>query len=63
MKKLLIVSAEPSNFVPKKLKEAGEKLGIESKIIDLTHIVLVEGMGHDGPESALYCVKPADKED
>ena len=63
MKRLYIVTAEPSNFVPKKLKEAGEKLGIETKIVDLTHVVLVEGMGHDGPESALYCVKPADKED
>ena len=63
MKRLYIVTAEPSNFVPKELKRAGEQLGLETKIIDLTHIVLVEGMGNDGPESALYCITPADKED
>ena len=63
IKTLLVVTAEPSNFVPKKLMEAGEKLGLESKIIDLTHVVLVEGMGAEGMDSALYCVTPADKED
>lgn len=63
VKRIYICTAEPSNFVPKKLKEAGEKLGLETKIVDLTRVVLVEGMGADGPESAIYCVKPADKED
>jgi len=63
VKRIYICTAEPSNFVPKELKRAGEALGLETKIIDLTHVVLVEGMGDDGPESALYCVHPADKED
>lgn len=63
IKKLLVVTAEPSNFVPKELKRAGEQLGLDTHIIDLTHIVLVEGMKGDEPESALYCVTPADKED
>ena len=62
IKTLLVVTAEPSNFVPKELKRAGEQLGLETKIIDLTHVVLVEGMSSEGPESALFCVKPADKE-
>lgn len=57
MKRLYICTAEPSNFVPKELKRAGEQLGLETKIIDLTRIVLVEGMGTNGPESALYCIE------
>lgn len=55
-KKLLCVTAEPSNFVPKALKAAGEALGLESKIIDLTHVVLIEGMSPTGMESAIYVV-------
>jgi ribosomal protein S6--L-glutamate ligase len=62
MKRIYICTAEPSNFVPKALKKAGEELGLEAKIIDLTHVVLIEGMGAEGMESGIYCVTPADKE-
>ena len=61
MKRLYICTAEPSNFVPKELKRAGEEIGLETKIIDLTRVVLIEGMGTEGLESALYCVTPADQ--
>lgn len=62
IKRIYICTAEPSNFVPKALKKAGEELGLESKIIDLTHVVLIEGMSAEGMESGIYCVTPADKE-
>ena len=58
MKKLYIVTAEPSNFVPKSLKKAGDELGIESTIVDLNHLVLIEGF----KESGIYFVCPDSKE-
>lgn len=57
MKRLYIVTAEPSNFVPKALKKAGEELGLDSHIIDLTHVVLVEGMEDGQCASKIYCVE------
>lgn len=63
IKRIYICTAEPSNFVPKALKRAGEELGLEAKIIDLTHVVLIEGLGPDGMESGIYCVTPAKKDD
>lgn len=58
MKRLYIVTAEPSNFVPKALKKAGDELGLDAHIIDLTHVVLIEGMGKDGVhDSGIFCVK------
>jgi ribosomal protein S6--L-glutamate ligase len=45
MKKLIIVTAEPNNFVPIELKKAAEKVGVglETQILDITKCVLIEG--------------------
>lgn len=43
MKKLVIFTAEPDNFVPIELKKAGDGLGLTSTILDVTRTVLAEG--------------------
>jgi ribosomal protein S6--L-glutamate ligase len=63
MKKLLIVTAEPCNTVPKSLLESAKQLGSEAKIVDITHTILVEGMEGNTPEtqkliSKLYLCTP-----
>lgn len=61
--KLLIVTAEPKNFVPVKLKAAAEALGIDAQILDVTKTVLVEDLQGTSPEnfelkSGAYFVTP-----
>jgi len=47
-KKVIIFTAEPSNFVPKSLKKAAEGMGIDAQILDVTHCIIAEGI--DGQE-------------
>ena len=49
--KLLIITAEPTNFVPEKLKEAAGELGIECQIVDITKTVLIEDLAGHSPEN------------
>lgn len=49
--KLIILTAEPSNFVPMKLKEAADSLGLESQIIDIRKTVLLEELKGSSPET------------
>jgi ribosomal protein S6--L-glutamate ligase len=61
--KILIVTAEPKNFVPVQLKKAAEELGIAAQILDITKTVLVEELQGNSPEnfelkSAAYFVTP-----
>jgi ribosomal protein S6--L-glutamate ligase len=51
IKHILIVTAEHKNFVPVKLKEAGEALGIKMEIIDITKTVLIEELKGSSPET------------
>lgn len=48
MKKLILFTAEPDNFVPVELKKAGDALGLESTILDITHCFLTEGVFDGG---------------
>lgn len=62
MTKLIIFTAEPSNFVPVELKKAAEGLGIESEIVDVTKTVLIEDLSGTSAEnfslnSRAYLVK------
>lgn len=43
MKKLLIVTAEPKNFVPVELQKAAQELNIQAEILDIKKCVLIEG--------------------
>lgn len=54
MKKLYIVTAEPSNFVPKSLEAAAKEMGVDVKIVDLTHLVLIEGMENGQCASKIF---------
>jgi ribosomal protein S6--L-glutamate ligase len=49
--KVLIITAEPKNFVPVELKKAAEALGIESQIVDITKTVLIEDLEGSKPEN------------
>ena len=51
MTKLIIFTAEPSNFVPVELKKAAEGLGIESEIVDVTKTVLIEDLSGTSAEN------------
>lgn len=53
-KKIILFTAEPGNFVPKRLKEEAEKLGYEACILDVTHCVIAEGIDGSG-ESTSCC--------
>lgn len=53
-KKVVLFTAEPGNFVPKRLKEEAEKLGFDACILDVTHCVIAEGMEGKN-ESAACC--------
>jgi len=68
IKRILVVTAEISNYVPKKLKEAGEALGIEVQIVDVTKAVLIEELKGNSPEtfelmSGVFIVKEDGKLD
>jgi len=68
IKKVIIVTAEPKNFVPVKLKEAGAVLGIEVQILDIKKAVLVEDLQGSQPEnfellSSVYIVEKLDAEE
>jgi ribosomal protein S6--L-glutamate ligase len=61
--RLMLLTAEPDNFVPKKLKEEAEKKGIETEIINPTncYISLSNGdsyISHEGTKfmGADYCI-------
>jgi ribosomal protein S6--L-glutamate ligase len=61
MKKVLIITAEPKNFVPVELKKAAEALKLEAQIVDITRTVLVEEVEGDSVDtykltSAAYLV-------
>ena len=51
IKKIIVVTAETKNYVPLKLKEAGEALGVEVKILDVTKTVLIEELLGNSPET------------
>jgi ribosomal protein S6--L-glutamate ligase len=64
IKRIIVVTAEPKNFVPVNLKKAAEALGLEAQILDITKTVLVEELHGNSPEtfdlkSAVYFVEPA----
>jgi ribosomal protein S6--L-glutamate ligase len=64
IKKILIVTAEPKNYVPVSLKAAGASVGVEVQILDITKAVLVEDLEGNSPESfelksSVYVVEPA----
>ena len=42
--KVLIITAEPKNFVPVELKKSAEAMGIEAQIVDITKTVLIEDL-------------------
>jgi ribosomal protein S6--L-glutamate ligase len=61
IKKVLLVTAEPSNFVPVELQKEAEKLGLKAEILDISKTVLCEELEGDSPEnfklkSAVYSV-------
>lgn len=58
--KLYIVTAEPSNFVPEKLKEAAEAGGHEAHIINILRTTLTEQTS-DGEEASHVCYYPEPK--
>ena len=45
MKKLIILSAEPGNYVPVELEKAAKELNIEACIIDISKCILLEDLG------------------
>jgi ribosomal protein S6--L-glutamate ligase len=54
---LLIITAEPKNFVPVELEKSAKDLGVETSIIDISKTVLVEEYcKEDGLKSAAYTV-------
>ena len=48
---IIITTAEPKNFVPVKLKEAAEALGIKAQILDVSKTVLIEELHGSSPET------------
>ena len=65
MPRILIVTAEPKNFVPVELAKAAGELGIEAKIINITDTVLVEEVSGSSSEnyqleSAVYVTADCD---
>lgn len=49
--KILLVSAEPKNFVPVELEKAAKKLGVDAEIIDISKTVLIEELCGNSPET------------
>src|ERR1035437_2231661 len=49
--KILLVTAEPKNFVPVELQKAAKTLGVESEIIDISKTVLIEELCGNSPET------------
>lgn len=51
MKKVIIFTAEPNNFVPVNLKKAAESAGIQGQIVDVKRTVLIEELAGNTPET------------
>jgi ribosomal protein S6--L-glutamate ligase len=67
IKRIVVVTAEPKNFVPVNLKKAAEALGLEATILDVTKTVLVEELKGHSPEtfelkSGVYFVEPVNED-
>lgn len=67
MKKLLLLTAEPKNFVPVEIKKEADKLGLEAHIVDVTKTVLLEGLSGSDPSnyqlrSCLYLIEKGEEE-
>ena len=55
--RILIVTAEPKNFVPLELKKAADGMGLDCQIIDITKTVLIEDL--DGSNDDNFKLKSA----
>lgn len=49
--KLLIITAEPENFVPVELKKQAEEQGHQAEIVNIDRTILVEGFNEQGEKS------------
>lgn len=55
MAKILLFTAEPSNFVPVRLQEEAEKLGHEAVILDVGHCIIAEGYDGEAASEVYVC--------
>lgn len=51
IKKIIITTSEPNNYVPLNLKKSGEELGIDVQILDISKTVLIEELLGNSPET------------